>query len=207
MLERVSFILGAAACLGSVPILARADEGTREPPGSPSPAPAKQSRTPKPRETEPPHVHGPNGLTSIPENKPVEWTMEVLDGPRFRLSDYRGKVVMCNLFATWCGPCNVEQPGLVAFARAHTDDTAVIGINMWEEDNLVREYRKKYAIPYPIAMQRNKGLLPDAFRQQRLAFPTTIVFRPNGRLSCAWDGDVNGPWFEVEREHALSDGR
>jgi thiol-disulfide isomerase/thioredoxin len=205
MIARVSFIVGAASSLAALPIVAFADEAEPDVVPSPSPAPAKRRATPAPRSTDAPHVHGNNGVTSIPEHRRVEWTMEVLDGPRFRLSDYRGKIVFVNVFATWCAPCRTEQPGLVAFANAHLDDTAVIGIDVWEEDNEVRAYRKKFAIPYPIAMHRERGSLPAIFRPQKLAYPTTLVFHPDGTLSCAWQGDVNRAWFERERRYALEE--
>jgi thiol-disulfide isomerase/thioredoxin len=211
MIRRVSFIVGAASFVTALPVVACPDEPAPEvapsPSAVPSPsaAPSKRKAAPAPRSTEAPHVHGNNGVTSIPEHRRVEWGLEVLDGPRFRLSEYRGKAVFINLFATWCGPCRTEQPGLVAFARAYPDDTAVIGIDLWEEDNEVRDYRKKFAIPYPIAMHRERGTLPAIFRQQKLAYPTTLVFRPDGVLSCAWQGDVNVAWFEMERRYALAE--
>jgi thiol-disulfide isomerase/thioredoxin len=52
--------------------------------------------------------------------------MERLDGPEFRLSASRGAVVFINVFASWCPPCNTEQPDLVDFARDHRSDTAVM---------------------------------------------------------------------------------
>jgi thiol-disulfide isomerase/thioredoxin len=205
MIDRAVFIAATASVLVAVPIAARPDEPAPELSPSPSPTPAKRQTTPKPRPTEAPHVHGNNGITNIPDKKHVNWNMEVLDGAPFRLADQRGKVVFVNLFATWCPPCRVEQPDLVAFARAHPDDTAVIGIDLWEEDNTVREYRRKFGIGYPIAMHRAKGSLPSVFRVQQLAYPTTVVFRPDGTLSCAWDGNVNRPWFELERRYALGE--
>jgi thiol-disulfide isomerase/thioredoxin len=180
-MKRVSFVAGAALCAVAGPLRGSAAEVTVKP-----------------------HVHGPNGATTLPQNRAIEWTMEVLDGPRFRLSAYRGLVVFCNVFATWCGPCRAEQPTVVAFARAHTDDTAVIGIDIGEEDNDVRAYRKKFDIPYPIAMHRQRGTVPAIF-QKNIAFPTTIVFKPDGTLSCATMGDQTRSWFEAERTYALED--
>jgi len=150
------------------------------------------------------HVHGPNGVTTIPEHHPIEWSMEVLDGPRFQLSAYRGKAVFCTVFATWCPPCRLEQPDLTAFAQAHTEDTALIGIDIGEEDNNVRAYRKQYDMTYPIAMHRDRGSVPGIFKKG-VVFPTTIVFRPDGTLSCAFSGNRPRAWFEAEREYALSD--
>ena len=187
MISRVRFVLGAASSLAALPLAARAAD-----------------RKPKPQASDEPHVHGSNGITRIPEHRTVEWKMEVLDGPEFRLSAYRGKAVFVNLFATWCGPCRVEQPTVVAFARAHPDDTAVVGVDIQEEDDTVRAYRKKFAIPYPIAMHRNRFSVPAVFKEQTLIYPTTLVFRPDGTLSCAWMGDQEREWFEAEREFALS---
>jgi thiol-disulfide isomerase/thioredoxin len=201
MIQRVHFVLGAAAVLAAVPLIARAEDPAPEPDASESPAP--KAASPKPRPSKKPHVHGPNGVVTLPEHRPIEWTLDVLDGPPFKLSAYRGKVVFVNVFATWCGPCQEEQPGVVAFARAHPDDTVVIGVDVREEDNDVRKYRKKYDIPYTIAMDRYDRKVRSVYREGRMVFPTTIVFRPDGTLSCAWAGDRNQKWFEYEREAAL----
>jgi thiol-disulfide isomerase/thioredoxin len=199
MISRVKFVIGSASSLAALPVAARGDEPAPTPSAVPSPSPQ-----PTPRASGKPHVHGANGITRIPEGRPVEWKMEVLDGPEFRLTAYRDKVVFVNLFATWCGPCRVEQPVVVAFARAHLEDTAVIGVDVHEEDGDVRAYRKKFEIPYPIAMHRSRFTVPAIFKKDSLIYPTTLVFRPDGTLSCAWMGDRARAWFEAEREFALS---
>lgn len=201
MISRVHFMFGTAFSLAALRSAACADEPEPPPSIQPSrsPSPSPQPSPPRKR-----HVHGANGVTRIPEGRPVEWKLEVLDGPEFRLSAYRGKVVFVNVFATWCGPCREEQPAVVGFARAHPDDTAVIGLDIGEEDNDVRAYRKKFEIPYPIAMHRSHYTLPAIFNNDSLIYPTTLVFRPNGMLSCAWMGGRTRAGFEAEREFALS---
>jgi thiol-disulfide isomerase/thioredoxin len=131
--------------------------------------------------------------------------METLDGPEFRLGAYRDKVVFVNIFATWCPPCNKEQPNFVAFAREHAEDTAVIGLDYAEEDNVVRRYRAHYAISYPIAIDRRRTMVPAVVVPGHLALPTTIVFRPGGTLSCAWTGDSDRATLEMERLAALAE--
>ncbi|HEY4440598.1 MAG TPA: TlpA disulfide reductase family protein [Candidatus Elarobacter sp.] len=150
------------------------------------------------------HVHGANGVVTIPLQRPLEMTMQVLDGPDLRLSDYAGKVVFLNIFATWCEPCRDEQPALSAFARAHTDDTAVIGLNYREEDNDVRKYRSLYSVTYPIAMDRQGRILRGIYAGGHMLFPMTMVVAPNRMLFCAWRGDKSREWFEREREAALT---
>jgi thiol-disulfide isomerase/thioredoxin len=201
VIQRVHFIGGAAALLGGIPAFARGDEPAAEP-SAPPEAPTAAA-TASPKKAKKPHVHGPNGVVTLPEHRPIEWTLDVLDGPEFRLSAYRGMVVFVNVFATWCEPCQDEQPQLVAFARAHADDTAVIGVDVKEEDNYVRKYRKQFDIPYPIAMDRYNKKVRSIYNDGRMVFPTTIVFRPDGTLSCAWAGDRKRAWFEYERKVAL----
>lgn len=204
MISRVHFVLGTACSLTAFPVVGRADDATPGPAGEASPHPIQSpvsSASPRPARK---HVHGANGVTQIPENRAVEWKMEVLDGPAFRLSAYRGKAVFVNVFATWCPPCRAEQPAVVAFARAHADDTAVVGVDVSETDDAVRAYRKKFDIPYPIAMNRSRMTVPGIFKNDAVLFPITLVFRPDGTLSCAWTGSRTREWFETEREFALS---
>jgi len=186
-MRRASFVIGWATAFLAARAVASADDA------SPPPASSK------------PHVHGPNGVTSLPEHRAIGWKMDVLDGPPFDLNVYRGKVVFINIFATWCGPCREEQPAVVAFANAHADDTVVVGMNYEEQDDKVREYREKFEIPYPIAMDRAGKILRGVYKGDHMMFPMTIVFRPDGTLSCAWAGDRNREWLEREREAALAD--
>jgi thiol-disulfide isomerase/thioredoxin len=207
---RVSFVAGWVAAFLAAPVHASADDASPQPvpsPPAPSPSPPASPRpvaSTKPRPTPKPHVHGPNGVTSLPEHRPIAWKMEVLDGPPFDLAAYRGKLVFVNIFATWCGPCRAEQPAVVTFAKEHANDTVVIGMNYKEEDNDVRAYRKKFDIPYPIAMDRRGAVLAGVYHGADLLFPMTIVIRRDGTLWCAWAGDVNLAWLEREREDALA---
>jgi thiol-disulfide isomerase/thioredoxin len=190
-MHRASFVMGWAAAFLGARAIASADNGV-------SAVSADSKASPKP------HVHGPNGVTSLPEHRPIAWKMDVLDGPPFDLSAYRGKVVFINIFATWCGPCNNEQPAVVRFAEKHPDDTVVVGMNYEEYDDRVRAYRKKFGIPYPIAMDRQGKVLRGVYAGRDMGFPMTIVFRADGTLSCAWEGDANLAWFESERDAALA---
>jgi thiol-disulfide isomerase/thioredoxin len=133
---------------------------------------------------------------------PTEFKIRVLDGPDFQLTQHRGRVVFFNVFATWCPPCNEEMPDLLAFAAAHTDDTDVVGIDVGEYDNTVRAFRKKWHIPYTIAMdpsQRYFGYIAKSG-----AFPMMFVFRPDGTLFATWAGEQSRDWFETARRQAIA---
>jgi thiol-disulfide isomerase/thioredoxin len=73
------------------------------------------------------HVHGPNGL-ALSTTTPLDLTFVTVDGSQFRLADHRGELVVVNLFASWCAPCNAEAPDVTAFAVAHAADTLVVSV-------------------------------------------------------------------------------
>ena len=207
MISRVHFVLGSACSLAGIPLAARGQEPPAAPTEPPEPETSPQhgaaTASPNARQRTKPHLHGPNGVVRLPEHRQIEWSMDVLDGPPFKLSAYRGKVVFLNVFATWCPPCRSEQPAVVAFAKAHAGDTVVFGIDVDEEDNDVRKYRRQFEIPYPIAMDRYDKIVRGVYREGKIVFPTTIVFKPDGTLSCAWAGEASVGWLEYERKVAL----
>jgi len=83
-----------------------------------------------------------------------DMTVQGLDGEMIRLSDYRGKVVVLNFWATWCPPCRAELPHFVDLYRAYKDKGVVmIGVSMDEAGpDYVRAFSKQVGIPYPIAV-------------------------------------------------------
>jgi thiol-disulfide isomerase/thioredoxin len=126
----------------------------------------------------------------------------VLDGPDFQLDHHLGSVVVMTFFATWCPACQVEQPDFVAFAAAHPDDTVVVAVDSAESDDTVRAWRKKYTIPYTIAMDEY-GHYQEALASRRV-LPTTIVFDPHGYVSEWWYDCADRDQLEAARTKALA---
>ena len=124
----------------------------------------------------------------LPYDRPLGLTMRVLDGPNFDLAKYRGQAVLLNIFATWCGPCNVEMPNVVEAATDYASrGLAVIGIDAAEEDNTVRAFRRRYGITFPIAMDRDGTfvqVLEVGRNGSNITFPVTLFIDPNGFLYC-----------------------
>jgi len=135
---------------------------------------------------------------ALPYDRPLEIHLPVLDGPDFRLSDYRGRLVLLNIFATWCGPCKYEASYLVAAAAKYADDgLSVIGIDMNETDDTVRDFRKIYGVTYPIAMDRRGILTHNVQLDSESGIPASLFITPKGFLGCYVVGnferdDLNG---------------
>ncbi len=110
-------------------------------------------------------------------------------GQMQRLSDYRGKWVLVNFWATWCPPCLDEIPDLIALHNARKDtDLVVLGIALeYVSPRGVTDFAVKHAITYPIILGDYKMAAQVG---QVGALPTTILFDPAGKLSGYQEGAI-----------------
>ncbi|MHB0938708.1 MAG: TlpA family protein disulfide reductase [Armatimonadota bacterium] len=96
-----------------------------------------------------------------PTKKPLELTFPQLDGKPLKLADYRGKVVVLDVWATWCGYCVREMPELIEFqqeAEKKKQPVQLIGISVDRDKDVVAEFVKEHEIEYPMAMGDQKSL-------------------------------------------------
>ncbi len=79
-----------------------------------------------------------------------------LEGKQQSLSQYRGKVVLVNFWATWCKPCTTEMPAMQAtYDKLRDKGFVVLAINELEDDAKVREHIKQYGHTFPVLMDRD----------------------------------------------------
>jgi cytochrome c biogenesis protein CcmG, thiol:disulfide interchange protein DsbE len=119
-----------------------------------------------------------------------------LDGGHFRLSGYKGKVVLVNFWATWCTPCQEEMPRFVRFQREYgSKGFQVIGISMDDSDGPVRTFTSKLKVNYPVAMGTTK--VAQSYGGV-LGLPITYLIGRDGRIVKRYDGTVNLDAMERE---------
>ena len=79
-----------------------------------------------------------------------------LDGKRHSLSEYRGKIVLLDFWATWCKPCTIEMPVMQAcYEKMHDQGFVVLAVNELEDDARVRDHIRQYGHTFPVLMDRD----------------------------------------------------
>lgn len=113
--------------------------------------------------------------------------LEMLNGERKALSDYKGKVVVLDFWATWCAPCQFTMPKLEEFYQRHKkNDVVVIGVAVDIADpNQVRDFVGSRSVTYPIAMD-HLGEAKSAY--QVTSLPTLLVIDRNGVIAWRMEG-------------------
>jgi peroxiredoxin len=123
-----------------------------------------------------------------------DFLLQNLDGGDLRLSDYRGKPVVLNFWATWCGPCRKEIPQFVeAYNRFGPQGLVIIGVNLQEGKSIARGYVEDFGMKFPVATDVD-GEVGDAYRL--LGLPVTYFIGRDGVVR----GVFTGPFEEKERD-------
>ena len=126
------------------------------------------------------------------------FTLTTVDGDTVSLSDYEGKVVLVNFWATWCGPCVVETPALVRmYHKYKRQGFSVIGVALQSEEDGVRDFVQKYNIPYAIGRDTSDEI---GLRYQVFALPSSFLFSPDGKVQRAFTGYVAEAVLDQELE-------
>ncbi len=131
----------------------------------------------------------PPQLETVPA---AAWNTEIqsVDGAKFRLSDFKDKVVVVDLWATWCGPCRLEVPHLVDLQKEYGGKgVEVIGLTTedpTEDEEKVRDFAKEFKINYKLGWSPREVSL--ALMNGNTSIPQTFVIAPGGRIVTKFRG-------------------
>jgi thiol-disulfide isomerase/thioredoxin len=125
-----------------------------------------------------------------------EFNLAGLDGKPVTLADTKGKVVLVNFWATWCGPCRAEIPDLVELQNKYKDRLQILGLVVDDEDQAaIKKFVAKFRINYPVA------IATDALRLEYggiPALPTSFVLDSEGRVVQKHEGLRDPGLYETE---------
>lgn len=118
--------------------------------------------------------------------KVLEAKLQGLDGSAFKLSDYRGKIVVVNLWATWCGPCRSETPELVKLSEDYkSKGVEIVGLTSEDKDvseDAVKAFVNQYKVPYRIGWSTQEVAVGLMQGQIRNSIPQSFILTREGRV-------------------------
>lgn len=183
LLVALTFLLLAIALSSSCNPTDSTRGGSRNAPPAPAATVAADSAAPPLRTSATPPPAQPSSPTALPEEM-YNVAMTTLDGKPLRLSDLKGKVVILNLWATWCGPCRREIPDFIKIQEDYKGrGVEVLGVTSEDERNteaLVKEFVKEFKINYKVVWVDTNGWA--AFLAPRYSIPQTFILDQNGQL-------------------------
>lgn len=123
------------------------------------------------------------GLVQSGRNTVVGWqvpdfSLQTLDGDSVSLSDYRGKIVFLNFWATWCVPCQREMPAFEEFMASGRDDAVILAINNGENINDVRDFAALFDLEALPILLDSDFEIADGFGVMNL--PVTYILDQEG---------------------------
>ena len=118
------------------------------------------------------------------------------------LASFKGKVILINFWATWCGPCRVEIPDLMELQDHYRDDLVVVGIDVLDEFTRVQAFADELRVNYPLLDGNNRDDVEQAFGPM-WGLPTTVIVARDGTILKKHAGIASKEQFQQYIESAL----
>jgi len=110
-------------------------------------------------------------------------TLSDLDDKPVALSRFKGKPLVVNFWARWCGPCRAEIPELIEFRKQHKGKVEILGIGIEDKAEPAKEFAKAYDMDYPVFVAKDKGIpLMKELGNTKAGLPYTLFIDRNGQV-------------------------
>lgn len=136
-------------------------------------------------------------------NQPAPaWTLKDLEGKAVSLADYKGKLVVIDFWATWCGPCRMEIPGYIELQKKYgKDGLVIIGVSLDQKGPAhVKKFVEKNGINYPVVMSTDALITTYG---DFTSIPTTFLVDRSGKVIHTKSGAMDHAEYEVLVKKAL----
>jgi len=133
----------------------------------------------------------------VPGHPAPEFALKNLSGQMVRLSDFKGKPVLINFWATWCGPCRAEFPELERASAEDAGKLVIIGVNSTALDQpaAVKSFAAEMGATFPIVLDET-GQVSKMYQIKGL--PTSFFIDRNGVVNEVFVGPVNKAYIEAK---------
>ncbi|TDX53307.1 TlpA family protein disulfide reductase [Orenia marismortui] len=134
-------------------------------------------------------------------NYAPEFSLYDLTGEEVSLSDFRGKYIMLNFWASWCPPCRKEMPDLDQFHQENKDEFVVLGVNIGEDKETVKKFINDGGYKYPILLDQSRQL---SFVYRASVIPTSYFIDQAGKIQYIKRGLVSKSELDQIKENLMN---
>jgi thiol-disulfide isomerase/thioredoxin len=127
----------------------------------------------------------------------LDFVVKDLDNKDVSLTSFKGKVILLNFWATWCGPCKAEIPGFVELQNTYAKDLVVVGYSVDDEAPKARAFAEEYKMNYPILLGLGREDVQDAYGPI-WGIPASFIISREGKVCKKHLGIAPKAQFERE---------
>jgi len=131
---------------------------------------------------------------------PLDFTLKDMNGVDVKLASFKGKPIVVNFWATWCGPCRAEIPSLVELNTQYSaegKDVVILGISVDDPIEKLKPYATQMKMNYPVLVGNGRDDVQDAFGPL-WGIPVTVFIDRDGRIAKKHSGIASKEQFEQE---------
>jgi len=128
----------------------------------------------------------------------LEFTIKDMDGKDVNLASFKGKVVLLNFWATWCGPCLQEIPGFVDLqARYRDQGLVIVGISVDDPIETLKPFAQEFRMNYPVLAGADRDDVQEAYGPM-FGIPVSVLISRDGLMCKKFVGGASKQQFERE---------
>lgn len=129
-------------------------------------------------------------------NQAPDFALPTVNEKNMKLSDFSGKIVVLNFWATWCPPCKAEMPYMEKFYKKYGKDVVVLGVNLTQTENKqsdVTSFVEEIGLTFPVVLDTDGEV---ASTYHIFAYPTSYIIDSRGIIQEIFEGAVNDEIIE-----------
>jgi thiol-disulfide isomerase/thioredoxin len=127
----------------------------------------------------------------------LDFTLKDMHGVEVNLESFKGKVILLNFWATWCGPCRAEIPSLVELQQQYKDDLVVLGFSVDDTAEKLLPYAAEFKMNYPVLVGNGREDVQEAFGPL-FGIPVSVIIGRDGIIAKKHSGIATKE--QIERE-------
>jgi cytochrome c biogenesis protein CcmG/thiol:disulfide interchange protein DsbE len=132
------------------------------------------------------------------ERANFDFTLKDMHGKEVRLADFKGKPLIINFWATWCGPCKTEIPAFVELVEKYREqDLTILGISTDDPPEDLQKFAAAYKMNYPVLVGVGHEDLMEAYGAS-VFIPVSWFVKPDGTVHVKHSGPASKQWFEEQ---------